>query len=302
MTGLALGTTAAAGVVLVALAASSALRRRRAERLLAQLRPHPGSSVGAAPRLPPLVPAPAWLAPRCAAAFPGFEPDVLTSAWLVAGAVLVLAAAVVGGVGLAVAALVVAVTGPAALLAARRGTADRALEAALPEALEGVARALRSGAGTHQALAEAAAGANGPLGDELDVVVAALHAGSGLEEALGAWERRRPLAGIRLAVAALLLGAEAGGAHARALDGVAASVRARGAVAAEVRALSSQSRLSAGVIALAPVAFAVLAMGADATSASFLLRTPLGLVCLVLGLSLDAVGAWWMHHLAQVEP
>jgi tight adherence protein B len=106
---------------------------------------------------------------------------------------------------------------------------------------------------------------------------------------------------VRLAVAALLLGAEAGGAHARALDGVAASVRARLGVVREVRALSSQARLSALVIGGAPLAFAVLAAGADGEGARFLLRTPLGLGCLSGGLLLDAVGALWMHRLAQVE-
>jgi tight adherence protein B len=103
--------------------------------------------------------------------------------------------------------------------------------------------------------------------------------------------------GVRLAVAALSLGAETGGASAQAIDGVTATIRTNLAIAGEVRALSSQARLSALVIALAPIAFSFLAFTTDGTTASFLLGTPLGLVCVVLGLGLDAVGWFWMRRL-----
>ena len=65
--------------------------------------------------------------------------------------------------------------------------------------------------------------------------------------------------------------------------------------------MSSQARLSALVIGVAPIAFAVLAAGMDGEGARFLLRTPLGLACLAVGLGLDGLGALWMHRLAQVD-
>jgi tight adherence protein B len=316
------GLVAAVTVVLTALAGRTALRRWRAHRLVARLgAAGAGQGAGAAllgppdgdPRgsgrptiapvgrvLPPVTP-PAWLARRVEDAFPGRDPRTLAAAWAVAAPAMVLVGGVLGGPGLALCALAGAFAGPAVALAWRRGAAARALEAALPDALEAVARALRSGAGSHQALAEAASATAGPLGAELARVVLDLGGGATLAGGLGDLERRHPVAGVRLAVAALLLGAEAGGAHARALDGVAATVRARLGVSAEVRALSSQTRLSAGVIAGAPLAFAGLALGTDASSAAFLLGTPLGLACLALGLALDGVGAWWMHRLAQVD-
>ena len=101
-------------------------------------------------------------------------------------------------------------------------------------------------------------------------------------------------------MAALWLGAETGGAQARAVDGVAATVRDRLAVAAEVRALSSQARASAVVIALAPLAFSTFAVATDPRTGRFLLRTAPGLLCLTAGLVLDGVAAAWMAWLARV--
>lgn len=178
-----------------------------------------------------------------------------------------------------------------------RARADRAVERDLPEALDAVARSLRSGSSLRHAVDEAAGAVVGPLRDDLARVRRSLDAGDPLADALDRWAASRPLPGVRLTVAALALGAETGGASAQAVDGVAATLRTNLGIAAEVRALSSQARLSALVIALAPVAFSLLAFSTDGTTASFLLRTPLGLACLAAGLALDGVGWLWMRRL-----
>ena len=181
-----------------------------------------------------------------------------------------------------------------------RGRADRRVERDLPDLLDAVARSLRSGSSLRRAVDEAAGSVEGPLRDDLVRVRRSLEAGDPLGGALERWATARPLPGVRLAVAALALGAETGGASAQAVDGVAATLRTNLGIAAEVRALSSQARLSALVIALAPVAFSLLAFTTDGTAASFLLRTPLGLACLATGLALDGVGWLWMRRLTAV--
>lgn len=181
-----------------------------------------------------------------------------------------------------------------------RGRRDRALEASLPDALDAMARALRSGGSLRQAIDEAAATAQGTLGDDLSRVSRSSASGVPLDGALEQWSTECPLPGVRLTAAALALGAETGGASAQAIDGVAATLRTNLAIAGEVRALSSQARLSALVIALSPIAFAVLATSTDARAARFLVATPVGLVCLAVGLGLDAIGWLWMRRLTVV--
>jgi tight adherence protein B len=183
------------------------------------------------------------------------------------------------------------------VLRARR---ERHLESSLPDALDAVARSLRSGGSLRNAVAEAASAVRGPLHDDLVAVGRDVRDGESLTDALARWAEARPLAGVRLATAALSLGAETGGASAQAVDGVAATLRTNLGIAGEVRALSSQARLSALVIVLAPIAFSFLAATSDGSTATFLLRTPFGWLCLAIGLGLDAIGWLWMRRLTTV--
>lgn len=173
--------------------------------------------------------------------------------------------------------------------------ADRAL----PDALETAASALRSGSSLRGSIAEAAASVPGSLGRELDAIVEAAEAGSVLAEALENWARSRSSPDISLAAAALALASETGGAAARTIDALAATLRERRAVRADVLALSTQARASAGVLAVAPAAFAVVAAGIDPSTAGFLVGTSAGRACLVVGLGLDAIGAAWMQRLTR---
>jgi tight adherence protein B len=228
---------------------------------------------------------------------------VAWTAWLGALGGGPLLALVVGGPGLAAVALAVVAAAPVLVVRARRGLAGTRIEQSLPGALEAVARSLRSGASLRQAVEEAGrARAIGPqLAAELSRAAAEASQGGGLVVALEGVAARRPLAGVRLGVAALCLGAETGGAQARAVDGVAATVRERLAVAAELRALSSQARISALVIGLAPIGFSAFAAATDPRTSNFLFHTPVGLGLLTAGLTLDGLGWLWMQRLSQVE-
>ncbi|HZQ28105.1 MAG TPA: type II secretion system F family protein [Acidimicrobiales bacterium] len=205
-------------------------------------------------------------------------------AWLTAGP----------GAGVLVAGL--AAGGPGLAWWATRDRGDRLLERALAPFLEAVARGLRSGASLRMALAEAGGLSGGRLAEEVRAVMA--H-GPPLVSALEAWARWRPLPGVRLCVAALCLGAEAGGAQAAAVDGVATTLRQRAAAQDEAAALAAQARLSAWLIAAAPLGFGLLTSVADARNAAFLFRTPAGLAVLLAGLALDGAGAVWMVRLTR---
>jgi tight adherence protein B len=193
----------------------------------------------------------------------------------------------------------------------RRGARSRqaaADERELPHLLERVARHLRSGASLPQAFAAATpprppSGASAHGLAEVWRTVAERSATMGMVAALDEWSEHsrdpaRP--SIGLAVAALAVAASTGGSPARAVDGVASTLRSRLAVAEEVRALSSQARASATVIALAPVGFGALAAATDDRTAAFL-GTPAGVALTLTGLALDAAGAWWMARLCRVR-
>ncbi len=224
------------------------------------------------------------------------------AAWLMWVVAVVLGSGVLGLVAGPAAAILLAialVVAPAvAIVCGMRGRRRR-VASALPGALEEIARSLRTGASLAQAIDDAARATPGPIGDDLRSVTSAHGSGVPLSEALAQWRVSRPLPGVRLTASALELGLAAGGAHARAVDGVAATLRDNLAITAEVRAQAAQAQASAMVIGLAPIGFTALACLADHRTATFLFQTPAGLACLTLGLALDGIGAVWMGRVTR---
>ncbi|HZQ86867.1 MAG TPA: type II secretion system F family protein [Acidimicrobiales bacterium] len=259
------------------------------------------------------LPVPAWFAHRLAdaggdadgGADPGDRtgarsPSTLFWTWVATAAAAIAVALHLGGPGLAAIVALALLACPFLLLSTRRTRHAAKAEAALPEVLEGIARSLRSGTSLRLAFAEVAA-AGGPLAGDLRRVATAADNGAELRNAIEGWGRARSASGVQLAVSALCLGIEAGGPQARAVDGVATTLRQRLGVAAEARALGAQARMSALVIALSPIAFCALASASDARSGRFLLHSGTGQLLLAAGVTLDAVGALWMTRLTVVK-
>jgi tight adherence protein B len=173
-------------------------------------------------------------------------------------------------------------------------------DAQLPDALDRLAAALRAGQAIGPALVEMAPQIPAPLGTELEPIAAGLEHGASVASVLAGWATREGAsADVRLVAAALTLGAEAGGEVARAVDRVAATLRERRELRGEVRALATQARASATVLAVAPLAFTGLVVTIEPGVVAFLVTTPVGLACLILGIGLEAIGAWWMARITQ---
>jgi tight adherence protein B len=170
----------------------------------------------------------------------------------------------------------------------------------LPDALDRLASALRAGERVGPALVALAPQLPDPLGVELRAVARAVEHGTSLGAALEAWNAN-PTASrdVRLTTAALTIGSGEGGEVARAVDGVAATLRERHELRAELQALATQARASAGVLAAAPLAFAVLVAAVEPGAVLFLLTSPIGVACLLGGLALDAVGVVWMARITR---
>jgi tight adherence protein B len=288
VTGAVAGAIVAAGVC-IRLLLVGATRRLAAGRL----DPAPA---GAPPSV--WLPAPMWFAHLLEAAGIEDEPHGWWSRWVVAGASLVMGSLAVAGPGAGLVAVVVAAGGPLAVLHGLRHRGQQRLEASLPVLLDVTAAALRSGASLPQALA-AASTRPGRLAGELGHLVVAVERGAPLVGELDRWALRQPVPGLRLVTAALALGADAGGARAQAVDGVADTLRDRLALQREIDAQSAQARSSAAVMTAVPVVVALLAAASDPRTAAFLFRSWPGVACVLGGLALDAAAGLWMLRLIR---
>lgn len=175
------------------------------------------------------------------------------------------------------------------LLAGRSHSED-----VIPQALELIARALRAGASLHTAMDAVAT----ELPEaELAVVTDRVRRGLDVSQALDYWADGNP---DRQAMAALLvLGHRSGAAIAVNLDRAAISIRQRKALNDEIRALTTQTRISGIVVAVAPAGFAILLALADREMLAVLVTTPIGLVSLSFGVVLEFLGIWWMNRLIR---
>ncbi|MGD9701690.1 MAG: type II secretion system F family protein [Acidimicrobiia bacterium] len=170
--------------------------------------------------------------------------------------------------------------------------------------LEHVARLVRSGRSLGAGLADVAAERPGSL---LAAIAARRAAGASLLEAVAA--EGRELSGSpgtgdddqRLAVAVLAAVVDAGGPGGAALDRAADTIRERAAVRADRVAHAAQARLSAQILSFLPLAFTGWTTITDDRVARFLLSTPLGALCLAIGVTLDLVGWRWMHRLVAAR-
>ena len=182
-------------------------------------------------------------------------------------------------------------SGVAALVSVYRRR--RAAEADLALTLELLARELRGGASVTMAMAA--------LPEEADLGLRLarqrIDDGAAVGDELDRWSESLPDRDGALVRAVLRLGISTGSALADALDRTATVLRERRQLTDELRALSAQSRASATMIAAAPVGFLLVFAIADPAALSFLIASPLGWMCLAVGLGLDAVGFWWMRRL-----
>ena len=73
------------------------------------------------------------------------------------------------------------------------------------------------------------------------------------------------------------------------------------AIAREVRSLTAQARLSAWILGLLPIGFFAFLWLTARDEIEGALGTPVGIVCIVVGLVLEACAFLWIRSLLVVE-
>jgi tight adherence protein B len=171
----------------------------------------------------------------------------------------------------------------------------REVAAALPDACRAAAAELRAGAPPGTALTRAAADAPLPLAAHLRRIAATTQLGP--PPPPEAWAALPGAERLRAVGALWTVAAHAGNGLADGLDRLADSLAAEQRQRAEVAAQLAGPTASAVVLAALPACGVGLAAALGARPLRFLLGTPAGFGCLVLGAALDAAGLWWVRRL-----
>jgi tight adherence protein B len=175
----------------------------------------------------------------------------------------------------------------------------RALEAAVPEALDVLRATVAGGAGPADGLAAAAETVAGPLAEVLDSALRACAFGVPPGRALADAGAAAGLAELTTAGEALELAATTGAPPGPVLAGVARAAADRVRARQARLAATAGSRLSVRVLAsLGPGFVALLALTAP-EDVAFLVREPAGWATLALAFCFEAAGLIWSRHILE---
>jgi tight adherence protein B len=232
-------------------------------------------------------------------------------AWSPARLMLISAGCALGGalfgmiaqMGLAAALIcaVVGALGPFAYINRKRASRLRALERQLPDVLEVIGRALRSGYSFSGALKVVGEEMPDPIGPEFSRTQDEISFGIPVKDALQNLLSRVPSDNLRYMVVATLVQRETGGNLAEIFAKIARLMRERITLQGQIRVLSADGRISALILCLLPVVGALAMLYLNRPYISRLWESSEGHSLLMMSAVMMLTGIAWMRRVIQIR-
>jgi tight adherence protein B len=171
----------------------------------------------------------------------------------------------------------------------------------LPEALDLLARAVRSGYALTAGLEVIAEEMTDPIKSEFAAVVDEVNLGLTLKEALYNLCERVPGMDMRFFTIAVLVQKETGGNIAEILDNISRLIRERVQFARQVKALTAEGRYSAGILIALPILMFIYVYFVNYDYISSLWQHEAGLYMMYGAVILQIVGAYFIKKIVSIE-
>jgi tight adherence protein B len=171
----------------------------------------------------------------------------------------------------------------------------------LPDLLNILASALRSGLSLPQGLEAYSADTEGEVAREIRRSIAEIRVGTPIEEALSGVAERMNNEDLRWAVEALSIQREVGGSMATILTTTFETVKARDEIRREVKTLSAEGKLSAYVLIALPLGIFLFLFLSRREYVKVFWTDPAGIILLIIiGISLS-IGWAWMKKIVEIK-
>jgi tight adherence protein B len=174
-------------------------------------------------------------------------------------------------------------------------------ERQLPEALDLMSRALRSGHAFSSALQMVGEEMAEPIAGEFRIVHDEVNFGVALQQALMNLSERIPLTDLRYFTVSVLIQRESGGNLTEVLGNLSRLIRERLKLMARVKILSSEGRLSAWILGVMPFALAGVMFMTNPEFMSPLWTDPIGISIIKYMLILMAIGAVILIKIVKIR-
>jgi tight adherence protein B len=182
----------------------------------------------------------------------------------------------------------------------RKRYQDRYLDE-LPNAIEAIVRGVKTGLPLNDSMRVVAKDTKEPVRSEFARVLDQQSFGFSMTEAVQVLLERVPLPEVNFFVVVISVQQQAGGNLSEALGNLARVLRNRKKMKAKVKAMSSEAKASAGIIGSLPIVVAVLVSLVSPSYLVPLFATPVGNVCLGVGVVMMAAGVFVMNRMVQFE-
>src|ERR1700687_2964636 len=205
--------------------------------------------------------------------------------------------------GISIPVVILAIIGfalPALYLRNRRGHRLAQFEAGLPRAMELMANSMKAGQSLAQSLRAVTENASPPVSDEFGLARREIELGASIESALGNMVKRIGSSDLRLVVMVITIQHSVGGDLPAILTTLADTMKQRAEMRAETLAATAQSRASALIITLLPIA---AALGLYFLVPSYfrpMFLSPVGWFILVVAAFMLAVGNVLIRRLTAI--
>ena len=177
----------------------------------------------------------------------------------------------------------------------------RAVEQALPEALDFLSRALVAGHSLPMSLELLAEEADPPLSNELRKTVDEYNLGLPINGALNNLAERLPTVDIQFFVSAVTTQARTGGNLHELLETLSETIRERSTLKGQVHAMTAHGRLTAAILSLLPIVVGCVLMFVNEKYFSILLDHPLGKTLLFLAMCGQVAAYFVIKKIADIK-
>jgi tight adherence protein B len=183
----------------------------------------------------------------------------------------------------------------------RQGHRQRALMGQLPDAMDMLATALRTGFSFLRGLQLIASQMQPPISEEFRRVAAEVQMGMGTADALDGLIDRTRSYDLELVVAAVQIHLNVGGNLSEILDSISGTIRERIKLQGEINAATAEARLSGGVLMAMPFFVGLAVHSISPHYLDPLFTTPFGLMIAVIAGVMLVFGVLVMRRLMEID-
>ena len=171
----------------------------------------------------------------------------------------------------------------------------------LPEALDLLSRAVRSGHALNSGLEMIAKEMDPPIKMEFQATVDEINLGLSLKDALANLCERVPSTEVKFFTIAILIQKETGGNIAEILDKLGRLIRERTQFHRQINTLTAEGRLSARILILLPICMFVYIYFVNYDYISLMWKEKLGIYLLAIGIVMQIIGSIFIRNIVKIE-